>query len=367
MVIKKIIIALFFIVISFLGLELFFQFTKVIRPTLTEYNQDYGTKIKSDFQWIKFKEGFYLGKTTQEGILHEPEAITDTTPQLKIGLFGDSFVAGDDVFDRHHFGVVFEDSLRKHFPKETINVINFGRGNFSLPSSYYYYKNFSPKFDLDYVIYFLEFRDYQPSAPRFVKYYSLENNQLTDYLKGENNIQFKTLKFLQKTFIGSCLSKSTFLALLSRDIYAVKSRGVAKKFFEKFRSWEILLGLKTGEENNMWLNPTTANGEISDYTKFVINELTTQSKPKVIFVTRHHPVKVPDLDNYLETNNFSYFSLTEVFDETTIIKNNKDGHFFKASQSYGGHFNHNGHEATGKFLAEKFIALYDRKKIDKLR
>lgn len=359
MLLKRIFKVIIFMLIGLLALELFFQYTKVVRPTLTEFSEAFGTKIKSDFEWVKFKEGFYLGKTTKEGLLHEPVSITDTAAQLKVGLFGDSFVAGDDVFDRHHFGVVFEDSIRRYFKDKTINVINFGRGNFSLPSSYYYYKKFSPSFDLDYVFYFLEARDYRFSVPRYVKYYALEEGKLVEHLKGGDDIQFKTLKFLQQNKWGALVSKSTFLALLSRDIYAVKSRGVAKKLFDKFRSWDILLGLKTGEENSVWLNPTTVEAsEISEYTRFVIDELASQTKPKVIFVTRHHPVSVPGLDKYLEEKNYPYFSLREVFDGTHIIENGKDGHFFKASKSYGGHFNHEGHAATGKFLARKFISSY---------
>jgi len=357
---KKIFVAIFFMSLGLLAVEVFFRLTKFTRPTITEYNEDLGTMNKANFLWVKFKEGFFIGRTNKYGLLHETKPEINKSANLKIGLIGDSFVAGDDVFSRHHFGRIFEDSLVRHFKDKTVDVINFGRGNFSLGSSYYYYKNYIEQFDLDYIIYFLESRDYGTGTPRFIKYYSLaENGELESHLTGGENIQFRAMKFLQQSELGSVLAKSCYLALVSRAMHTVKSRGLARKLLGKFSNWQILLGLKEFDSGSVWLNPVTiSDRELPELTKHLIHQLHAQSKPKVLFVTRHHPVKIPELDNYLSEYNVPYASLSEVFDGTQVINTGEDGHYFKASQSYGGHFNHRGHAATGTFLAEKFKAYY---------
>ena len=360
-ILKKIIITSIFALLGLLVMEVFFKLTKFTRPTITEYNEELGTMNKANFLWVKFKEGFYIGRTNNYGLLHEKEPTVNKSATLKIGLIGDSFVAGDDVFSRDHFGRIFEDSLIKHFPDKSVDVLNFGRGNFSIASSYYYYKNYIQQFELDYILYFLESRDYGASKPRFIRYYTLEDNgELKGHLNGGDDAQYQTLKFLQQSTWGSMIATSCYLALVSRAIHSVKSRGIAYKFLGKFSDWRVLLGFKDQDAGSQWLNPSTmSDQEMPELTRYIIHELHAQSSPKVLFVTRHHPVKVPQLDDYLEEHNIPYISLSEVFEGTRIIKTGEDGHYFEASQSYGGHFNHKGHAATGAFLADEFKKMYD--------
>ena len=82
-----------------------------------------------------------------------------------------------EVTPRHHFGRILETSLNQY--ENRYEVLNFGRGNFSLPLTYYYYRKMAKKFNLDIALFFLERRDFQGHVSNYnVTRYELQGKIL---------------------------------------------------------------------------------------------------------------------------------------------------------------------------------------------
>jgi len=342
-----------YLLIGFLAMELFFQFNLTVRPTITTYDEKFGSRPKSDFLWVKFKEGFYIGRTSADGLLSTPSVKSTGNHTLRIGLIGDSFVAGDDVLPRHHFGSVLARNVNGKYGRGFAEVFNFGRGNFSIASSYFYYDQHARQFNLDYLFYFLEARDYGVGAPPYVSYYRKEGDELVRAIERSGSLKYFVFKFLGSSRLGLIIGESAILAMLSRSLHGFEY----DKIFGKFSSWRELLLLEKPVLRPDWVE-STRRGQLPEFTKEIIEKLSAANNPKVIFVTRHHPVKVPDIDRYLADKGARFITLSSIVDGTTLRATGEDVHYFSATQSYGGHFNRAGHNAIGKYLAEEFIALY---------
>jgi hypothetical protein len=94
------------------------------------------------------------------------------------------------------------------------------------------------------------------------------------------------------------------------------------------------------------------------------NKIRFSNKGKIIFVLRDFPVKSESLKNHLEIGGFNFINLNDTLLESRLIENTDiDPYYFKASRSYGGHWNSEGHKAVGALLVDRiFIDWVNNKK-----
>jgi hypothetical protein len=134
--------------------EAFLRFSGSSSPSIVESDREYGVRLIKDTQFIFVNEGFSLGEVNEYGYLgpgyppEKPEGV------LRIALMGDSYVAGHQLFDRHHYRYHIEKDLRAS-TGAPVQVLNFGFPATNFEQMYLRYLVFAEDFSPDYVLYFI--------------------------------------------------------------------------------------------------------------------------------------------------------------------------------------------------------------------
>jgi hypothetical protein len=76
-------------------------------------------------------------------------------------------------------------------------------------------------------------------------------------------------------------------------------------------------------------------------------------KGQVIFVVRNLPVDASVVKEYFREKKYPFIDLNDVLNNEIIRGTNVNAYYFKSTQSYGGHWNHEGHKAVGYFLSNR--------------
>jgi len=353
---KKIGFFLLSFIITVIIIEIFFRKAEISPPFLSQYDEKFGLVNTPDLDYIKFKEGFFIGTSNEHGRYGDNYTLDKPSNTIRIVFVGDSYVEGLDVFSKDHFVRIIEKKLNNSFKNKKIEALNFGRGNLSLALSYFYYKNFILQFNPDIVIYFMERRDYVMesnfSGLANLTHYVYNDSSLVPVESWKNSETHKLLSYLDKNNIP--YNKVSLIALSKRALDMIKVKSLNYFLFGKFRIGSYNLDLSTDQSCT---GLDVKYNELSEGTKFIIDELASFDKenrmPKVYFVIRSYPCDASKLKNYFEEKKYTYFELNDIFDDQIIKSNGKDGGHFKATNSYGGHFNHYGHIAVGEYFAEK--------------
>jgi hypothetical protein len=134
--------------------EAFLRYSGSSGPSVVRSDRTFGLRLKKDMHYIFVNEGFSLGKVNHYGYLgpgyppEKPDGI------IRIALMGDSYVAGHQMFDRHHFRFIMEEELNE-ITGGRVEVLNFGFPAINFEQMYIYYKVFAERFSPDYVLYFI--------------------------------------------------------------------------------------------------------------------------------------------------------------------------------------------------------------------
>jgi hypothetical protein len=174
---KKIISNIVVAALSLVLLDLFISASKIVYPQPLVIDQEKGRVYKANSEFVSFSEGFFVGKTNEFQYLgkgYPPEREKDT---LRIAIMGDSFIAGLQLFEEHHFRNLLEKALTEKLGKK-VEVLNFGRGGFDFSSMYANYLNFISKYNPDLTIFFLSSNDFKFEPLPLVPYVALENGEL---------------------------------------------------------------------------------------------------------------------------------------------------------------------------------------------
>jgi hypothetical protein len=135
-------------------LELFVRFSGTSSPTITLDDPSFGRLIRPNFNVVFLNEGFKIGKTNTYGYLGRGYPPEKPPGAVRIALMGDSYVAGNHLFDRHHFGTLMEERLNSLLDRE-VQVLNLGFPAVNFEQMYIYYQVFGKKFHPDLALYFI--------------------------------------------------------------------------------------------------------------------------------------------------------------------------------------------------------------------
>ncbi|HEY8933862.1 MAG TPA: SGNH/GDSL hydrolase family protein [Cyclobacteriaceae bacterium] len=340
---------IFFIVtavVTLLLLDVFLKGVKITPPILKYYHSEYGSLNRPDINYFKSTQGLYIGKTNYDGRFREsyPKRKKDGKT-LRILLVGDSFVEGIDVFSRDHFAQYMEDTLRKIL-NTNVEILNFGRGNCILHASSYYFINYLEKeYDADLVLYFTEFRDILPVASYPSTSFKLNEtgtNLVADY-SWQKSAEYNLHRKLTSLPLLKYYEDIALCRLGYRAWSGIQTRGFL----------QLTLGKFYGTLATPDYTYAKYDVPISDLSKKIYDSVMTFNKGQIVFVVRNLPVDATVVKEYFQEKHYPFIDLNEALDKEIIRGTNINAYYFKATQSYGGHWNHAGHKAIGHFLAKK--------------
>ncbi len=350
---KNLLVFLLVLFITTLGLDTFLKCSMICPPTVKYYDSAYGALNRPNIEYVKFKEGFFMGTSTRDGRWKDTCSADSDSNKLNILMIGDSFVEGIDVLSRHHFSSILSSNLARK-TKRKIQILNFGRGNCILnASSYYYLNHIVPNYRADVVLYFVENRDIAPwqgSYPSTAYGMDSNNKILSVDTSWKLSGAFKLHQRLIANGITASYENWGFARLAYRAFMSITNL---------FSFGELTLGKFYPINTKAQTYETSVNNDtLSKLSKLLLKNIAQSYGGKVVFVVRNTPVKAASLMGYFETNKYDFINLSDTLNNDLKIENtNIDAHFFKTTKSYGGHWNHEGHKAVGQLLSDRLDQL----------
>lgn len=346
--IRKIVVAVVCFGLTSLALDRYLNLTRITPPILKYYNDEFGALNTPNIEYLKVKEGLFLGRTNYDGRFRENYPKRRTDPRaVRIILVGDSFVEGIDVFSRNHFAAIMEKTLSARLGRN-VEILDFGRGNCTIqPSSYYYINHIKKEYDADLVLFFTEARDLEEVTiyPSTAFVYDPATGGLRASYLWRESPDYRLTRKLQDLGILGALNGSGWFRLAYRARSGIEMYGFLPKVLGKFY----------GEVPAQNYDRTEMNQAASMTTQKIFDTLSKESAPPVWFVVRNFPLESKHLERYMDSLGFRYIDLADTLDFKTIRGTKDDAYFFKTTGAYGGHWNHLGHKAVGAFLSDRIL------------
>lgn len=307
--------------------ELFFRYAEIETLSEFEVNEKIGQKLRPNLPLLWLNEGYYLGSTNELGYLGPAYPPKKEGATFRIGLLGDSFIAGFQLAEKHHFRNRLENKFNKADQRRT-QVLNFGMIDFNLSDAYCYYHNFTKQFNNDLTLIFIETSDLyelrNPLRPSCV----LENGNLKidrSFVKGEVYQNYLKTEFFRKN--------SAFLKTAKQGLRIFKNDQWKNKIFDKFYP---------GKDNKK----DTLDFHFGDITKAILQEL-GQIGNVVIIYKKPIPNEVV---KYIENLDLKTIDLTIPL--KGLEKSGIDPYYWKATNTRG-HWNHEAHRVISDYLFEQ--------------
>ena len=333
-------------------LDFYVKFSDTVPPVISYYHPELGLFSRPNLRWSKFKEGFYIGESYSNSRFGENHPKKKPADTFRIALIGDSFVEGLDVLSRHHFQRTMKRDLEDHFGGE-FQILNFGRGNSTLPFSYYHLQHYILDYDPDLVLVFLEERDRNPPVWTGRTRYELKQGALDPVLDWRETGQYKLIQRLEKIPLVRHYIDVSLVALANRALANIRTHSLGSVLLDKFQPF-FLPGSKPRPQ------PDRSRIPVSDLIGRILTELTELGRrgdPDVVFVLRPLP-PAPELEPFLMDIDADYWNLSELFvggNTDVLASSGINSRYWKATGVVGGHWNHAGHREVGHFLAGKVI------------
>lgn len=333
---------------SLLFFEIYLRYTRITSPVLKYFDHEYGSLNRPNIHYMKSVEGYFVGNTNYAGRFRESYLPSKNSKDiLRILLLGDSFVEGLDVLGVNHFATLLELKLTKKLNRK-VEILNFGRGNCTLyASSYYYINHIAKEYDADMILYFVEQRDIkgQDNYPSTTFTLDSAYNLKPDY-SWKNRIDYKIDLKLKSFSLFSGYEKSVYPSLVYRAFAGIKMYGFLPTTFGKFAG-------NIPEQN---YNQRKSLYNISILSATIFDTL-PKVKPnaKFIYVVRNFPDVSDKLVTYIRSRNYNMIDLSDTLNSFYIKETNINAYYFKATNSYGGHWNHEGHKAIASFLSNRIL------------
>lgn len=191
-----------------MSLEVFYQGVELYLP-YHELSPTVGKKMLPSRRITYFEEGFFLGKTNKYGYLGNSYPPQRNPGTIRIGLIGDSFTEGFQVFEQYHFSQILERLLNKDSTNSKYEVLNFGVGNYNYNDMIILYKNVIEDYNCDILVFIVEENDFE-FRENFIPSPLLEisNDSLIIDYSFTNSNTYKYYKKYSFLFENSCVVKS---------------------------------------------------------------------------------------------------------------------------------------------------------------
>ena len=329
--------------ITTVSLEYFLDLTRIASPLLKYYDEDFGSLNRSDIKYFKCKEGLYVGSTNYDGRFRESFPKRKSSKRvLRVGLIGDSFVEGIDVFSANHFGTLMEKQLSDRL-QTPVEILNFGRGNCTLHASAYYFENYiKTNYDLDIILYFTEGRDIYEINDYPSTTYSLSDDTLVPNYGWKSSSQYKLHSMIKNKMGLKNYDDLSLFSLTYRSKSSIETRGISRLSFGKF----------AGEVNGQtYSTEVRENDPVSKLSQALYKKVHSYDKGSVIYVVRSRPLSAPQQLVHMKEQQYPFIRLRDTFEGFNIKNTTTNAYYFEVTDSYGGHWNHEGHKAVSHFLS----------------
>ena len=323
--------------------EIFFQFAE-IDLAYHELNPRVGKKVQPDNRIIMLKEGFYLGRSNEYGYIgpaYPPEKESST---FRIALMGDSYTEGFQLFEKFHFRTILESGLNFRSEK-TVEVMNFGVGNFNFSDMYVYYTNYAEKFDPDLLIFVLSARDFR-DRPNFIPspYPYLDGQEVLinyDFTSGKTYKRYKRFQYL--------FENSSYVKVMT-NVYKLIQRGrLPSIVLGKLYTADAPRKNRVSREDRPTRGP---NIELSPVSEAILRDL---GERRVLFVYKE---RFPDhLDQAIREFGIPVIDLDRTLSE--LKSRGIDPNYWEATNKQG-HWNYEGHRAVGSRLLDEVYTRYEQ-------
>ena len=310
-------------IISLILVEAYVSNSYVMDRYINDYDPEVGRIRKANTDYVKFNEGFGIGKVNNLNYLNKEYPIEKPKNTIRIALMGDSFVESFQVFDRNYFGRIMENLLTKKL-NQPVEVLNFGRSGFDLGDCYVYYSTFVKKYNPDYVLYILGADDFKiRSSEPLLPVLKVTENKLEierPYINSNYLKKILIMKpFLEYSVLINNLNKSR--KLLTKDY-------ILHQIFDKlYIKTEVVINTEKS------VIPVL---ELTNTTEMILDSLEENSG---YFFLRSNIV--------IDNNNYVFHNITKVFKKNIYNPNHWD------ITNTSGHWNNRAHKDVGQYLAQE--------------
>ncbi|HOX26099.1 MAG TPA: hypothetical protein PLL30_08950 [Candidatus Krumholzibacteria bacterium] len=146
------------------GLDLWLQAAEIACPLENRSDPELGPVYRPNVRFSRFSEGFFLGGANRWGFLGRGAPPARERGELRVLLFGDSFVLGHTVFERDHFKETLARDLGARLGREVV-VLNFARADYCLWNMHQHYVDHASRWDHDLALFFVADGDLAPAYP----------------------------------------------------------------------------------------------------------------------------------------------------------------------------------------------------------
>lgn len=328
-------------IIIFLFCEVFIRLAHIAPVSSTEFYYDIGRGLRKNQTYLSFNEGLGILRFNQYRYIGEDNPPNKAKNTIRVALVGDSYVASFQVFERHYFGNVAENILRKKYPKYNFELLNFGANGNDIGDLYAYYELLINKFEPDFTLFMLsnvdlDIRNQDPLAPKPI-------------LKGDSLIvstRFNKSEIERYNSTKILTQNSSVFMMLSNCITKAKSTPISSILFSKFYTFfhpTDLANIDKRESMDEYsLDPLVGR---------IVKDL---DKEVVIFVNRDIKALPNKFQNLCVESGFRYWDLSQSLNEMKISGDNPVEWKITGKR---GHWNHSAHKMVGKFIATNIDSI----------
>ncbi|MBX2992376.1 MAG: SGNH/GDSL hydrolase family protein [Bacteroidetes bacterium] len=148
-----------------------------VGPTFSEYDAEYGKRLKANLSCVRIAPEFRMQFTTNSLGFRGPEP--SSFPEGGILFLGDSFTEGYGVSDGEEFPDLVRSTLAKHNPAGTIPVVNAGIGNLGTGRWIKFLRNEGKRLNPRFVVLQLSDNDFHDNTAEAL-FHLTENDSLVE-------------------------------------------------------------------------------------------------------------------------------------------------------------------------------------------
>ncbi len=312
------------LLICLIFVEAYVSNSFVMDRFINDYDPEVGRFRRADTEYVKFAEGFGIGKINSLNYLNKEYPIKKKEDSIRIALLGDSYVESFQVFDRHYFGRIMENILSKKLDK-SVEVLNFGRSGFDIGDCYVYYNTFVKKFNPDYVLYILGKDDFSiRNSEKLLPIVKIEDNFIQiekPYINSNYLKKYKKFDFL--------LSNSVLFNGINKGRKLLNKDYALPQLFDKLY---IKKNVNIAEKKLIQIPKVSLTPEIT----LLINEMRENNG---YFFLR--------TDMEVLSSNHTFHNIAKIFDNKSY-----NPHEWKIAKT-SGHWNNRAHRDIGQYMAEE--------------